>query len=57
MKFRNIDIWMVRYLDGNVASFESAIRFRNRFINGFITAILKKSTFPKNPIGAQKSSE
>ena len=28
--------------------------FRNRFINGFITAILKKSTFPKNPIGAQK---
>ena len=31
--------------------------FWNRFINGFITAILKKSTFPKNPIGAQKSSE
>ena len=31
--------------------------FWNRFINGFITAISKKSTFPENPIGAQKSSE
>ena len=31
--------------------------FWNRFINGFITAISKKSTSPENPIGAQKSSE
>ena len=31
--------------------------FRNRFINGFITSISKKSTFPETPIGAQKSSE
>ena len=31
--------------------------FWNRFINGFITAILKKSTFPENPIGAKKFSE
>ena len=30
--------------------------FRNRSINGFITSILKKSTFPENLIGAQKSS-
>ena len=29
----------------------------NQFMNGFITAISKKSTFPENPIGAQKSSE
>ena len=31
--------------------------FWNRFINGFITAILKKSTFPENPIGTKKFSE
>ena len=29
----------------------------NWFINGFIRAILKKSTFPENPIGAKKFSE
>ena len=37
---------MVRYLDGHVAS-KNQQSFRNRFINGFIRAISKKSTFPK----------
>ena len=31
--------------------------FWNRFINGFITAIWKKSTFPENPIGTKKFTE
>ena len=29
--------------------------FQNRFINGFITAILKKLTFPQNPIISRKT--
>ena len=31
--------------------------FRNRFMNGFIRAIYKKKTFPKNTAGAEKSKE